>query len=659
MNRKPRLLVVTPRPPIRGVLGDTLRSRFLLDGLAEHYELTILTLAAKPLTAEERTDLELIATELIVYPRNRIKSAIGALAHLAAGKAAQVGWLHSPTLLREVEQLVVGGGYAAAFVQLARFSGIERVLGDLPLVLDFVDALSLQWERRAERGGLAGVFDRLEAARMRQAERDLMRRAEVSIAAAPDDGRHLMRLLPERIDLRVIRNGVSLPEREGDIGTAARGKAPVLVFSGNLDYFPNAHALRWFSAEVLPLLKKRRPDLRFLAAGKVTSEEVQALAQSHGVEFTGFVPDMGEVLADADIAIATMQSGAGIQNKVLEAMAVGTPVVATRLGNAGIQAVHGREILIASAPDRVAARIESLLDNPELYGTIARGGLDLVNRDYRWRASVDRLVLAIDEAVVLRSGERNEMIAESEPTRSRSRFVTVMSGVLGKALRSLDELLFTGLRKLLLVCVVGGLLLSILALPLVALAMSLLSPGPLFYSQERVGEDRRNRDTNREGEERRLTNLGGRPFTIWKLRSMIVDSERSSGPVWATRDDPRITPFGSFLRKLRLDELPQLWNILRGDMNLIGPRPERSAIVRDLMREIPGYNRRMTGIKPGVTGLAQVRGGYDNSLKSVRAKLLYDLAYKAHTIRAREHFLMDLRVLLATVPTVLFRKGAR
>ncbi len=654
MNERKKLLVVTPRPPIRGVLGDTLRSRLLLEGLAEQYDLTIITLTPAALSAAERSDLMKIASELVVIRRGLPASVAGALGHVARGRAAQVGWLHSPALLRELRKRADSGRYMAAFVQLARFSGIEKVLGDLPLVVDFVDALSLQWERRASRGGLRGAFDRLEGARMREAERNLLSRAEVSIAAAPDDGRHLTRLLDEQLDLRVIRNGVDLPEAAVSDHRPLRTERPVIVFSGNLDYFPNAHALTWFASEVFPILKRHRPDLRFLAAGKVKSAEIQALAESHGVEFTGFVPDLNAVLADADLAVAPMQSGAGIQNKVLEAMAVGTPVVATRLGNAGIQAAHGREILIASSPERFAAQVEALLDDAMLHARISAGGLDLVNNRFHWRNAARRVAEALEEAAE-RDPSRIDLSRSVPGHRHGTGFA--WSRHLAAQARRLTEGVFTILHRMLLLGISGMLFLSVLLLPFIAVSMWISSPGPLFYSQVRIGEDRRRKGEYRN-RERREQNLGGQPFSIWKLRSMRVDSEQDTGPVWASEADPRITSIGHFLRKTRLDEFPQLWNVLSGEMSLIGPRPERPAFVQDLMREIPGYETRMSGTKPGVTGLAQVRGGYDTSIDSVREKLCFDLAYRAHTSSARDHFLMDLRVLLRTVPTVLFQKGA-
>jgi lipopolysaccharide/colanic/teichoic acid biosynthesis glycosyltransferase len=185
---------------------------------------------------------------------------------------------------------------------------------------------------------------------------------------------------------------------------------------------------------------------------------------------------------------------------------------------------------------------------------------------------------------------------------------------------------------------------------LVALAVKLTSRGPVFYTQERVGLDRRalgRADQNH----RRQRDLGGRPFTIYKFRTMRVDAERESGAVWAQQDDPRVTPAGKFLRQYRLDELPQLLNVLRGEMNIVGPRPERPGIFAELRGHIAEYPLRQRA-KPGITGLAQISHPYDRSLDDVRRKVHFDLEY----IR-RQSVWEDVRIMLQTIPVILFRRG--
>ncbi len=195
-----------------------------------------------------------------------------------------------------------------------------------------------------------------------------------------------------------------------------------------------------------------------------------------------------------------------------------------------------------------------------------------------------------------------------------------------------------------------GLLLAAPIMLIVAVAVKLTSPGPIIYSQIRIGQDRRRRAL-RPGDARRANDLGGRPFRIYKFRTMRADAEKSTGAVWASQNDPRLSPIGGFLRKYRLDELPQLVNVLKGDMNVVGPRPERPSIFRELSQTIPQYEARQL-VKPGITGLAQVSQQYDQCLDDVRNKLRYDLEY----VRS-QGLIEDMRIMVRTVPVVLLRKG--
>jgi sugar transferase (PEP-CTERM system associated) len=180
----------------------------------------------------------------------------------------------------------------------------------------------------------------------------------------------------------------------------------------------------------------------------------------------------------------------------------------------------------------------------------------------------------------------------------------------------------------------AGFVISLPVMLITAVAVKLDSPGPLFYTQERVGKN-------------------GRTFKIIKFRSMRAGAEEASGPVWAGEDDPRITCVGRVLRKLRLDELPQFINVIRGDMNFVGPRPERPVFVEQLGRIVPYYSQRHL-IKPGLTGWAQIKYPYRASVEDAIEKLRYDLYYIKN-----QSFLLDAIIIFETVKTVLFGRGGR
>ena len=207
-----------------------------------------------------------------------------------------------------------------------------------------------------------------------------------------------------------------------------------------------------------------------------------------------------------------------------------------------------------------------------------------------------------------------------------------------------------GTRILNFVLALVGLLTLLPVLLILALLVRLTSRGPVFYTQTRVGLDRRE-PLDPILNHRRQLNMGGRPFTIYKFRTMRVNAEQGCGAVWAQRQDPRVTTLGRFLRQYRLDELPQLLNVLKGEMNIVGPRPERPTIFAELREHIAEYPLRQRA-KPGITGLAQINHHYDRSLEDVRTKVHYDLEY----IR-RQSVAEDLRIMLKTVPVILWRRG--
>ncbi len=185
---------------------------------------------------------------------------------------------------------------------------------------------------------------------------------------------------------------------------------------------------------------------------------------------------------------------------------------------------------------------------------------------------------------------------------------------------------------------------------LTALAVKLTSPGPALYTQTRVGRDRR-RAKDRALDNRRRSNCGGSLFTIYKFRSMRTDAEVGGQAVWAVQNDPRVTPIGAFLRKSRLDELPQLLNVVKGDMNIVGPRPERPQIFVELSENIAEYRLRALA-KPGITGWAQINHTYDTCIDGVRIKVRYDLEY----LRSSTIF-TDIAIMAKTIPVMLLRRG--
>jgi len=204
-----------------------------------------------------------------------------------------------------------------------------------------------------------------------------------------------------------------------------------------------------------------------------------------------------------------------------------------------------------------------------------------------------------------------------------------------------------------------GIVLTAPLMLLIAFAVKLTSPGPVIFTQKRVGLDTRMGIDRRKAsrppagiEDRRRQDRGGRLFTIYKFRTMAAAPEGQAMQVWARPGDARITRVGRFLRKYRLDELPQLFNVLRGEMNIVGPRPEQPEIFESLREEVYGYAYRQR-VLPGITGWAQVNHHYDQNLEDVRKKVHLDLEY----IRRRSA-IQDLKIMARTVPVMIGKKGS-
>lgn len=187
-----------------------------------------------------------------------------------------------------------------------------------------------------------------------------------------------------------------------------------------------------------------------------------------------------------------------------------------------------------------------------------------------------------------------------------------------------------------------GLTIGLCLLPILALMIKLDSKGPIFFSQLRVGQ---------------VTPDTSKMFSMYKFRTMRTDAEEATGAVLATKNDPRITRIGRFLRLTRLDEIPQLYNVLKGDMSLIGPRPERPDFYKKLEDAIPFFTERTWGLKPGITGLAQVNQGYDECIEDVRNKVSYDHAYALSLSSFFSWIRADINIVFKTLVVMVCGRG--
>jgi sugar transferase (PEP-CTERM system associated) len=316
------------------------------------------------------------------------------------------------------------------------------------------------------------------------------------------------------------------------------------------------------------------------------------------------------------------------------------------------------QVYILGAGERASRLVEILRTRPELgmdvvgwagalgNGTMTREALGQKLLELASHRRVDRVIVALTD-------RRSTMpVRELLELRLMNVKIEEASGLLEKISGKIDvdniypswlifsdgfqlNAAFVLVRRAISVMVSLACLLVVLPIiPLVILAIKATSPGPALYRQKRVGRN-------------------GQVFHCYKFRTMRPDAEADRGPTWADDDDPRITPVGRWLRKTRLDEIPQLWNVLKGDMGFVGPRPERPEFVEWLTREIPYYHLRHI-VRPGITGWAQIRYHYGSSLEESKEKLRYDLYYIKNMSP-----LLDIYIILQTVKTVVLGRGSR
>lgn len=280
-----------------------------------------------------------------------------------------------------------------AHVQLVRMTPYLEEIGSLPRVVDLVDTLSLNMARRArhDRGFWRWVA-RLEARRLARYERAVCGSADQALVGSPMD----REALGSPPNLAVVSSGVDL----ADFPYQRDGRADTVIFSGNMGYFPNVQAALWLGRTILPAIGRAIPGVRLSIVGTRPDRRILRLArQDPRITVTGHVETVSSHLRRAAVAVAPMQAGSGQQLKVLEAMASGTPVVATTLAASGIEARHGEHLLVADEPHAFAAHVLRLLRDPKLAGGLAASGRRLVEDRYTWERSVAALERVYDALV--------------------------------------------------------------------------------------------------------------------------------------------------------------------------------------------------------------------------------------------------------------------
>jgi sugar transferase (PEP-CTERM/EpsH1 system associated) len=399
-DQRPHLLYLVHRIPYPPRKGDKVRSYHQLKYLAERYRIHLGTFVDDPADLEYIDNVRSMCESLCVRRLHpRLARVLSARA-LLSGKALSVDYFASPFLMRWVRDTVNTHGIRRVLVFSSSMAQYATPLlrADMRAVVDFVDVDSEKWRNYAElnRGLMRWIYAR-EGRELLAYERSLAKRYDASVFVSEEEASLFRRLAPESAErVLQIRNGVDAtyfdPHTAHDNPYAGpdAAKAPTLVFTGAMDYRANVDAVLWFVGKVWPHVRRVMPDARFYVVGANPVAQLRALHDIDGVQVTGTVPDVRPYLAHATLAVAPLRVARGIQNKVLEAMAMELPVVATSAAVEGIISGHGLDGWIADEPEQMAQQLLSLLRRSDV-GELGAAGRQFVLQHYDWSASISAL----------------------------------------------------------------------------------------------------------------------------------------------------------------------------------------------------------------------------------------------------------------------------
>ena len=389
------LLFLAQRIPYPPEKGEKIRAWRIFQHLAQRYEMHLGCLYDTPGDARHIPFVEGLCASFCCPRLVPWRAKLGSLARLARGEPLTLGYFENAALRRWVEAVLAAHRPPQVFVFSSAMASYVRHYHDGIRVLDMVDVDSDKWRQYAatKRWPLGAIYER-EHRTLFAFERAVACEFDATLLVSRSEAALFRSLAPEADRVHVMTNGVDLDAYDPRRAYADPypRRAPRVVFTGAMDYWPNVQAVGWFVAEIMPLLRQRRPNLEFIIVGLNPAPAVRRLASVPGVTVTGRVADVRPYLQHADAVVAPLRIARGVQNKVLEAMAMAKPVVATPDACQGIAATHGSDLLVAATAVDFAACVESVLAGaaPQL----GRSARERILRDYRWNFDVLDAIMA-------------------------------------------------------------------------------------------------------------------------------------------------------------------------------------------------------------------------------------------------------------------------
>ena len=386
-----RILYLCHRIPYPPNKGDKIRAFHQIRAMSEKHEVDVFTLIDDPEDLNHTAELKKYCRRLTVARVHPPLARLRALSSLFSHKPMTLPYFHSAELAAEVRNSLRGETYDRIFVYCSAMAQYIEAVDKIPVVIDFVDVDSDKWMQYANSSRFPfSVVYRREGRLLRDLEQKICGKAACAVVSTEREAKLLREIAGPAI-VHAIPNGVDTAYFDSAIVPPEK-TLPTIVFTGDMSYFPNQEAATYFAREVLPLIRRSITQARFIIVGRNPSRSVQRLKEVDGVEVTGFVPDVRTYLAQAHVAVAPFSIAAGIQNKILEAMSYGLPVVATSRATQGLSAVVAELVDTADTTEAMATSVVRLLLHPD---SASRRGLlarERVAAEYRWDNTLNRLL---------------------------------------------------------------------------------------------------------------------------------------------------------------------------------------------------------------------------------------------------------------------------
>ncbi len=376
-----------PYPPFR---GDKLKIYNLAKRLAKKHELHLITFTEQRSDTQYLPELEAIFSKIEIIHLPKLQSVFNVGVGLLGKLPLQVNYFKSSSFKKRLTQLFSEHSYDAVHVQHLRMAQYAIPYKNMFRILDLPDAFSLYWQRRKDvpRSFFTRLLDNIESKRVLKYEKYILNAFNLNLVCSNEDLKFLQNKHSIQ-NLRLLPNGVDTDKFKPMAHDYSH--AHTLLFTGNMDYDPNVDAVLYFANEVFPMVKHHFPNVKFVIAGQRPIDKVKALAQIKDIEVTGFIPDLSEMYNAASVVVAPLRFGAGTQNKVLEAMAMGIPVVCSNIGFEGLGIADGEGAFMRTDASSFASQVIELLKDANLRSSVGQKGVVVIQRNFSWDTVSDTL----------------------------------------------------------------------------------------------------------------------------------------------------------------------------------------------------------------------------------------------------------------------------